>query len=157
MVDIRKLSVKAKRAIGISQSLAKENGNSSFGAAHLLKAVLHDDLGLVDFLTDLRKDVHELRAWADVRISKSLKSPRREGEPQADESSIDVLARADSLVIQIGEQKVTPICILAAICEPSKHAFTAEQLKSLHTTKDEIVEAWSRETEIERAIILDEY
>lgn len=34
----------------IAQSLARENYNSTYGAPHILQVLLHNDIGLKDFL-----------------------------------------------------------------------------------------------------------
>ena len=57
-----------KRSIQISQSLAKENSNGNFAPAHLLRALLHNEIGLATLLAAMDKDVHYVRDWADIRI-----------------------------------------------------------------------------------------
>ena len=46
-----------KNAIGIAQSIAREFSNKSISPAHLLKALLHKDIGLSEMLDDLGKDI----------------------------------------------------------------------------------------------------
>ena len=43
----------SKKAIHIAQAIAKENMNGQFNAAHLIKALLHKDVGLLPTLKNL--------------------------------------------------------------------------------------------------------
>ncbi len=45
-------SDKTKQAIGISQSIAREFLNAEFSPAHLLKALLHKEIGLRTLLEE---------------------------------------------------------------------------------------------------------
>ncbi len=63
-----------KQAVNIAQSLAKEFSNSEFSPAHLLKALLHKDIGLTELLMALDQDLFYLEEWAEVRIESCAKS-----------------------------------------------------------------------------------
>ena len=60
------LTDEIKQAIHIAQSIARENANPAFSAGHLLKALLHKDIGLIPFLESLGKDFYFMEEWADV-------------------------------------------------------------------------------------------
>ena len=62
------LSDKTKQAINISQSIAKEYMNAEFSPAHLLKALLHKDIGLIPLLESMQKDFYYMEEWAEMRI-----------------------------------------------------------------------------------------
>ena len=47
------LTEEGKRSVKIAQAFAKENMNPVFAPAHLLKALLHKDIGLQSLLKDL--------------------------------------------------------------------------------------------------------
>ena len=61
-------SDKSKQAIHIASQLAKENMHETFGAPHLLKALLHKDLPLLKFLESNGVDVYYVEEWAEIRI-----------------------------------------------------------------------------------------
>jgi len=63
-----------KQAVTIAQSLAKEFSNAEFSPAHLLKALLHKDIGLTNLLMALDQDIFYLEEWAEVRIESCPKS-----------------------------------------------------------------------------------
>lgn len=56
------------RAVQIAQALAKETQHAAVSPPHLLKGLLHNDVGLASWVAALGKDVHFLRDWADYRI-----------------------------------------------------------------------------------------
>jgi len=57
-----------RQVMHIAQSLAKENYNTCYNAAHLLRALMHKDIGLQDFVRSLGKDPGYFMEWAEVRI-----------------------------------------------------------------------------------------
>ena len=57
-----------EKAISIAKAIARENRHSSYAAAHLLKALLHNDVELDPILVQADMDVYYLADWADVRI-----------------------------------------------------------------------------------------
>ena len=61
-------SPELKNALEIASSIAKEYSHGTWGPSHLLKALLHNDIGLATLLASHNKDIHYLREWADVRI-----------------------------------------------------------------------------------------
>ena len=56
-----------KRVVTIAQAIAREFGNAQFSGAHLLRALLHKDAGLINFLASIGKDMLYMEEWADVR------------------------------------------------------------------------------------------
>lgn len=44
-----------KQIFHIAQSIARENYNSTYGASHLLMALMHKDIGLREFLQSIDK------------------------------------------------------------------------------------------------------
>ena len=60
---------------GIAEAYAKEHMNGAIEPAHLLKALLHKDIGLVPFIEKtLQQDYYYLLDWADMRIKMTKKS-----------------------------------------------------------------------------------
>ncbi len=52
--------------------------NKNISPGHLLKALLHKDIGLAPFLEGLGKDIFYLEEWAEVRIESYPKSSKVE-------------------------------------------------------------------------------
>jgi ATP-dependent Clp protease ATP-binding subunit ClpA len=79
------LSDKMKQAIGIAQSIAREFMNVEFTPAHLLKAILHKDVGLIPLLEEMGIDFYYMEEWAEVRIE-AAKIKLSIRQPDADNS-----------------------------------------------------------------------
>ena len=75
--------------VNIAKSFAAEYSSNAVYPAHLFKAVLHKDAGLVHFLEiDLDKDYYYLQEWADVQISLAPRATRPSTDlPLSDESN----------------------------------------------------------------------
>ena len=65
-----------KIALNIALAVARENANECYTPSHLLKALLHKDVGLRDFIISIGKDLGYLEEWADVHIEQCPKSTR---------------------------------------------------------------------------------
>ncbi len=57
-----------KELFHIAQSIARENYNATFGAPHILQALMHNEIGLKGFLENLGKDPGYIYEWSGVRI-----------------------------------------------------------------------------------------
>ena len=56
-----------KIALNIALAVARENANECYTPSHLLKALLHKDVGLRDFIISIGKDASERRKeWAEA-------------------------------------------------------------------------------------------
>lgn len=129
-----------KHAIQIAQSIAKEFRNSSYYPAHLLRALLHDDIGLSSALASNGKDIYYLREWADIRVKRSPKSAKTGETINGDDKVVKLLEVADIIRLKLSLDNITPFCVLVAICRPNV-AFTPDQLKSFPLTEQELLEA----------------
>ena len=67
-MSVINLSESVKTAVRVAQSLAKEYHHKEFGPAHLLKGLMHQEVGLRNFLTSIGKDAAYIADWADVRM-----------------------------------------------------------------------------------------
>ena len=139
-MDIAYYSDDLKSAIQIAQALAKENSNETFSPAHLLKAVMHKDLGLRDFLKSMSKDIYYIEEWAEVRIENYPKTTKVPELPKADKETIAVLNESDNIKVKLSSDKIDPLCVFIAICTPGV-GFSYEQLKSFAVTSAEILDA----------------
>lgn len=132
--------------IRIAQAYAKENMNAEISPAHLFKALLHKDAGLIQFIEkELKQDYYYLLDWADMRIKMEKKSQRPNAEIKLSETALEVIAEAENISEKIGESEVTPKILLASIVTPGV-GFTFEQLKTLPLTKEEVVTNLPSET-----------
>ncbi|MFN8407689.1 MAG: ATP-dependent Clp protease ATP-binding subunit [Sphingobacteriaceae bacterium] len=121
----------------IAQSIAKENYNESYGAPHLLQALMHKNIDLLDFIRKLGKDPGYFYEWADVRIEEYQKTAQLPSEIKPDDQIDKILEQADDVRLKLGLDEITPLCVLAAIVKPHV-SFTSEQLKSLPLRDHEI-------------------
>lgn len=128
-----------KRAIQIAQSVAKENQHATFSPGHLLKGLLHNDVGLSSVLATWDIDIHYLRDWADIRVEKYPKSARLDGVARGDAQAQAVFEVSDIIRMKLGEEEVSPLAVLAAIARPGV-GFQKDQLKSFPLTETDLLE-----------------
>ena len=67
-MDFLNLNSELQTAVRIAKSFAREYGNAKYSPAHLLKAMLHKEVGLADFVLSIGKDVSYLEEWAEIRM-----------------------------------------------------------------------------------------
>ena len=113
------LSDSLKQAIQVAQSIAREYQNEKFTPAHLLKALLHKDIGLIPFIENLDKDLGYLREWADVFIEQTPRATKVPDTIVADERAANVFEQADMVRVKLGLLDISPICVLCALCKPN--------------------------------------
>ena len=138
-MEILNLNETVHTATHIAQAFAKECNNATYAPEHLLKALLHKEIGLQSFLVNMGKDVLYLEEWADMRIDE-LPKVTNFSEIVPDEHLTAVFEAADNVRLQLGLLEINPICVLAALVKPQV-AFSANQLKSLPLREKEILEA----------------
>lgn len=136
-----------KQLFHIAQSVARENYNEKFGAAHILRALVHKDIDLVDFLKGIGKDPGYIYEWAEVRIEEYPTTTQLPSEVKEDEVVSRVLEEAEDVRLRLGLDEITPLCILAAIVKPNL-AFSGEQLKSLTLKENEIYNLYSNQKDV---------
>ncbi|MCF6332121.1 MAG: ATP-dependent Clp protease ATP-binding subunit [Draconibacterium sp.] len=144
-------SDKTKQAIKISQSIAKEFMNSEFSPAHLLKGLLHKDIGLIPILEELGKDFYYMEEWAEVRIESYPKSSKVIEQPTADIGVKAVLNEADNVRLKLSEDLITPLCVLLALTIPGV-GFSYEQLKTFNLNQQEILDNYIKKTDLDNVI-----
>jgi ATP-dependent Clp protease ATP-binding subunit ClpB len=127
-----------KTALHISQALAKEYSNATFGPAHLLKGIMHKDVGLASILHSWDVDVFFIEDWTDVRLEAYPKG-RVTSEPVGDEFIAPVINEAENIALKFGRNNVDALSILASLSTPGV-GFTYEQLKTLPLNQQLILE-----------------
>jgi ATP-dependent Clp protease ATP-binding subunit ClpA len=145
------LNESMKTAVEISQSLAKEYHNEYFYPAHLLRALLHKDVGLKGFLESIGKDTGYITEWAEVRMDEYPKVAKIKERITGDETVKAVFEEADNVRIKLGLDLISPISTLAAISKPGV-AFSSEQLKTFPVKEKEIFEIYFKEESIQQAV-----
>jgi ATP-dependent Clp protease ATP-binding subunit ClpB len=140
-----------KQAIGIAQSLAKEFLNEKFSSAHLLKAILHKDIGIRPFLEGLGKDIYFMEEWAEVRIESCPKTGKIKEQPLADEQVQAVMLEADTIRLKLSKDEVDPLCVLASLSTPGV-GFSHEQLKTFPVKPQDILTALIEKSDFENIL-----
>ena len=125
-----------KIALNIALAVARENANECYTPSHLLKALLHKDVGLRDFIISIGKDLGYLEEWADVYIEQCPKSTRL-SEIKPSEQIDSVFRAADDARILFGLFDINPICVLLALTKPGV-AFSSDQLRSFPILEKDI-------------------
>jgi ATP-dependent Clp protease ATP-binding subunit ClpA len=124
-------------ATQVAQAIAREHQHGQYGPAHLLKGLLHNDVGLASQLVAWGKNIHQLRQWADVRIGRYAKTGRTTEKPGGDAQVARLLEVADIVRLKFAEETLSPLAVLIALCRPGL-AFTEEQLNSFPLTEGEL-------------------
>ncbi|MFT3936529.1 MAG: ATP-dependent Clp protease ATP-binding subunit [Chitinophagaceae bacterium] len=123
--------------VHIAKAFARENYNAEYAPPHLLRALLHKDAGLEEFIASIGKDIYYMREWAEVRMEELDKVTELPDEPTASASVKLILEAADEFRLRLGIDEVNVICLLAAITKPNI-GFTAAQLKSFPLREQEM-------------------
>lgn len=129
----------SQQAMHIAAQLAKENMHASFGAPHLLKALLHKDLPLLKFLEAKDVDVYYMEEWAEIRIEQYPRSGKGGTEPEADDKCEPLFNEADHLKLKLGYNQIEPQCLLIALSTPGV-SFAYDQLKTYPITGAQILQ-----------------
>lgn len=132
------LSQEVKNSIHIAEANAKGYFNDTYGAAHLLRAILHKEIGIRSFIEQIDGDVYYIEEWSDVRMESLPRTSKVQDTITGDSSIASVFNEADMIKLKLGLDEITPICILAALCTPGV-GFSYEQLKTLPITREQIL------------------
>lgn len=150
-MSLTNISESVKLAIRVAQSLAKEYHNPEFTAAHLLKGLMHKDVGLRSFLTSIGKDEEYISEWAEVRIEELDKTATAADEVKGSPEIAKVFEEADHIRIKLGLDLITPVCILTALCKPTI-GFKPDQLKSFPIKERELLDLYIKDEEIQQVV-----
>ena len=122
----------------IANSFAEEYQSDAIYPAHLFKAVLHKEMGLVHFLEkEMDKDYYYLQDWADVQMQMAPRAVKPMRDLDYSDESVAVLEEADNYKVKFDLDETTPVCILASLVTPGV-GFSFDQLKTLPLTPSEI-------------------
>jgi len=140
-----------KEAIRIAQSLAKEYSNAEFTPAHLLKALLHKNIGLNQTLMELEQDLFYLEEWADVRIESCPKTGNIPENPSGNSEVQAVFREAENIRLKLSRDETDPECVLVALSTPGV-GFSYEQLKTFTLTSKQITDYLLESNELQQVV-----
>lgn len=133
------LSEKVKQAIHISQAIAREYSHKEYSSPHLLKALLHKDVGMLKYLESIGKDAYYVEEWAEVRLESLPKTTKIPENPTGDSTIEATFYEADNVKLKLGEEEVGAHSLLIALSTPGV-GFTHEQLKTFPLTAEELLQ-----------------
>jgi ATP-dependent Clp protease ATP-binding subunit ClpA len=137
----------------IANSFAEEYRSDAIYPAHLFKAILHKEIGLVHFIeTELDKDYYYLQDWADVQMQLAPKSAKPKRDLEYSDESIAVLEEAETYQAKFGLDECTDVCVLASLVTPGV-GFPFDQLKTLPLTPSDISAKMGAGTSVEAPYI----
>ncbi len=151
MDNVLSYTEEIKKVVSIAQSIAKEYQNNRFSGAHLLRALLHKDIGLLNYLIALGKDVLYLEEWADVRIESLPKSGKLDSIIRGDDSVATIFEEAENIRLKLGKQELDPICLLASLSTAGV-AFSYDELKTYPITQSEIISKVVENIDFQQAV-----
>ncbi|HRH64973.1 MAG TPA: ATP-dependent Clp protease ATP-binding subunit [Bacteroidia bacterium] len=151
MADVINYSEDLKKAVRIAQSVAKEFSNPNFSAPHLLKALLHKDVGLQPLLESMDKDIYFLEEWAEVRLETFPKAGKITDDPAGDDKISTLMDEADTIRVKLSKDEIDATCALAALSIPGL-GFSYDQLKTFPMTHQEIMSRLQENVSLKQAV-----
>lgn len=125
----------------IATSFAEEGCSDAVYPAHLFRALLHKDLGLIKFIeSTLDKDYYYLVDWAEIQMGLAPKALRPVRGLELSEDSQAVIDEAENFRARLGCDTVDNICVLASLVTPGV-GFTFDALKTLPLSANDIIKA----------------
>ena len=122
----------------IANSFAEEYCSDAIYPAHLFKAILHKDMGLVHFIeSELDKDYYYLQDWADVQMQLAPRAVRPMRDLDLSDEAIAIFDEAENYKVKFDLDETSPVCILASLVTPGV-GFSFDQLKTLPLTPSDI-------------------
>lgn len=123
----------------LAESFANDNHSPKIEPAHLFRALLHKNAGLVNFIEDtLDEDYYYFVDWADMRMMQCEKSPYPMKGVQLSHDSQMVVKEAQSISEKSGLPEMNTICLLASLVTPGI-GFSFEELKTLPLKADKVL------------------
>lgn len=136
---IEALSLIPNDFLHIASSFALDNNSPKIEPAHILRALLHKNIGLVDYIENtLDSDYYYLLDWADMRVGQAPKSAYPMRETALSDASKSVVKEAFRLGKTLGHDIVNEKMLLYALVSPGV-GFSADQLKTLPLSPDTVL------------------
>ncbi len=123
----------------LAESFANDNNSPLIEPAHLFRALLHKDAGLVNYIEDtLDEDYYYFVDWADMRMMQCEKSAYGMKGIKLSHDSQMVVKEAVNISEKCGLPEMNAVCLLASLVTPGI-GFSFEQLKTLPLRADKII------------------
>jgi len=123
----------------IAKSFATDNNSPKIEVAHLFRALLHKNMGLIEYIENsLDSDYYYLLDWADIRVSQAPKSAYPMKEISLSTEAKSVVKEAKRLAENLGQDLTNIKFLLAALVSPGV-GFSVEQLKTLPLSANDII------------------
>lgn len=136
---VEALSLISNDYLHVASSFAIDNNSPVIEPSHLLRALLHKGMGMVDYIENtLDSDYYYILDWTDIRVSQSKKSAYPMREATLSDSSKSVVKEALRLGKTLGSDCIDEKTLLYALVSPGV-GFTSEQLKTLPLSPDAIL------------------
>lgn len=128
---IEQLSVMPNGFLHLAKSFAMDNGSPKIEPVHILRALLHKNVGLVDYIENtLDSDYYYILDWTDVRMGQTPKSAYPMKEAALSNDARSVVKEAIAISQSLGLEGIDEKALLAAVITPGI-GFTVDQLKTL--------------------------
>jgi ATP-dependent Clp protease ATP-binding subunit ClpA len=131
-------SAEMKSAMNIAESYAKDALHEEISPEHLMKAVLHKETGMVDFLENNNKDYYYILDWVNSRLKILPKSSTPFYDLSFSKACYTVLDEAENISSKYGAGYLEPLHVMAALVTPGV-GFTFDQLKTLPLTPEDLL------------------
>lgn len=123
----------------LAESFANDNHSPKIEPAHLFRALLHKNAGLVNYIEDtLDEDYYYFVDWADMRMMQCEKSAYPMKGVQLSHNSQMVVKEAKNISDKLGLPELNTICLLASLVTPGI-GFSFEELKTLPLKADKVI------------------
>lgn len=127
----------------IAVSYAKQSGSPQIEPAHLFRALLHKDAGLVDYIENtLDEDYFYLVEWCDMRMQECPRSPYPMKDAVLSHDTESVIKEYGKLCEKCAAEGAVPELLLAALVSPGV-GFSAEQLRTMPLRTDKVLSVTS--------------
>jgi len=133
----------AKLALHIAQQIAKEYNHNSYGAPHLLKAMMHKDLPVLKTVERGGGDIYYMEEWAEIRLEQYPKGSKPMSDVNPDDLSEPMFHEAEHVQTKLGYHAIEPECMLASIATPGV-VFSYDQLKTFPFTATQVIEWFAK-------------
>ncbi len=143
---IEYLSLLPNDFLHIVKSFTLDNRSPQIEPAHILRALLHKEIGLIDFIENtLDSDYYYILDWTDVRVTQAPKSAYPMRETKLSEEARSVVKEAIRLTKTLGNNDIAFKALLAAVTTPGI-GFSVDQLKTLPLSHNNILNKLSGST-----------
>jgi ATP-dependent Clp protease ATP-binding subunit ClpA len=125
-------------AIKSAKSLAIQDGQSTYGVAHLAVAVLFAPTGLVEVLQSLSKDIDYIKEWFEVRREVYTSNPSNDNVIIADQEVEKIFNEANFNKIRLGSDYIDAFSVFIAITKPGL-VYSEQQIEGLNLSEKELL------------------